>query len=319
MEAYQEKAWDCLTKDEQNCLLLSLTQGVSTWRGSEVMGISHYKYLELRDRSERFFRLFSDYFQKWPDLICPQTILFERTQDYFYGCVVKRLSKSQAVEYAGDSSFYLVNIKDFRIAKGMAALEKSPLEWDRDLYKLLIEFDRYNNFRILPIEYQAPSPYKRRNTAKFRNYVKYLYKIPDFRIKSLIQQYFRPGKSRYYIAIISLSIEPDNYRIIPINRDAKTVEALTKNKLYIFKERDDAEEMALLITHYYEEKARKRMLRYWKRFQEVIERAENYKQINHLEFVAPILDKSFNLKRAYDPKFLQKVPRKPKEPKSTNP
>lgn len=37
MEDYQEKAWECLTKEEQNSLFLTLSQGLSTWKTGEIL------------------------------------------------------------------------------------------------------------------------------------------------------------------------------------------------------------------------------------------------------------------------------------------
>ena len=63
METYQEKAWSCLTKQEQDSLFLNISQGLSTRRTGEVLHITHYKYLELKARAEKFFKMFSDYSQ----------------------------------------------------------------------------------------------------------------------------------------------------------------------------------------------------------------------------------------------------------------
>ena len=38
------KAWNCLTKEEQQSLSLSISYGKSSWEVGEIMGIVHYKY-----------------------------------------------------------------------------------------------------------------------------------------------------------------------------------------------------------------------------------------------------------------------------------
>ena len=45
MERYQQQAWDCLTKREQDSLFLNISQGLSTRKTGEVLKMSHYKYL----------------------------------------------------------------------------------------------------------------------------------------------------------------------------------------------------------------------------------------------------------------------------------
>lgn len=63
MNEYQKKAWDCLTPTEQQSLFLQLSESKSSWEAGEILKLSHYKYLEIKERSEKFFRLFSDFFE----------------------------------------------------------------------------------------------------------------------------------------------------------------------------------------------------------------------------------------------------------------
>ena len=62
MNEAQKKAWDCLKDLEQKSLFLQLSENKSSWEAGEILKLSHYKYLEVRERSEKFFRLFSDFF-----------------------------------------------------------------------------------------------------------------------------------------------------------------------------------------------------------------------------------------------------------------
>lgn len=61
MNEAQKKAWDCLKDLEQKSLFLQLSENKSSWEAGEILKLSHYKYLEVRERSEKFFRLFSDF------------------------------------------------------------------------------------------------------------------------------------------------------------------------------------------------------------------------------------------------------------------
>lgn len=63
MTPYQEKAWDCLKEKERQCLFLAISENKSTCEASQLMGMTHYKYMELKERAEKFFRLFSDFFE----------------------------------------------------------------------------------------------------------------------------------------------------------------------------------------------------------------------------------------------------------------
>lgn len=61
MNEAQQKAWSCLMDKEQQSLFLQLSESKSSWEAGEILKLSHYKYLEIRERSEKFFRLFSDF------------------------------------------------------------------------------------------------------------------------------------------------------------------------------------------------------------------------------------------------------------------
>ena len=52
MNKYQQKAWDCLTPTEQQSLFLQLSESKSSWEAGEILRLSHYKYLEIKERSE---------------------------------------------------------------------------------------------------------------------------------------------------------------------------------------------------------------------------------------------------------------------------
>lgn len=53
--------------------------------------------------------------------------------------------------------------------------------WDMDTIRLIREFDRWNQFRILPVMLQQPSAYKRRVNRKYKAYIKYLlHRMPEW-------------------------------------------------------------------------------------------------------------------------------------------
>lgn len=299
MEDYQEKAWECLTKEEQNSLFLTLSQGLSTWKTGEILKITHYKYLELKARSEKFFKMFSDYFYLYPSLINPKAPLSERFRDYLYGCILKRLPKDEASEYAGDSSWLLKPVRNNHIINNMSNLKKSKDKWDKDLYALIMEFDRWNNFRILPRILQASSPYKRRNTKKDKIYIKYLHGIPDFKIRAMIDMYWKAGipDKRYYVAFIS-DFFKEGYVVVPIKREDNIVNQITDMKIYIFEEQEDAELFGIMVKNFFE-KTRdcKSGLNFWKEYRSLINRAINYNSINNMDFTCETLDSAYNLKR----------------------
>lgn len=299
MERYQEQAWDCLTEQEQNCLFLNHSQGLSSREAGEIIKVTHYKYLEIKARSEKFFKMFSDYFMKHPSLFRPDVPISMVFRDYLIGSIMKRLPKEDALLYAGDSSWLVSPIKTPQIIKQMERLRSSKDEWDKDLYALIIEFDRWNNYRILPRILQAPTPYKRRSAKKDKIYLQYLHRIPDFKIRAMVDMYWRHGKpdKRYYISMVSTTF-PDGYAVVPIKRDKEIIDNLTRNKIYIFEDQLDADEFGLMCKNYFEERATiSSAMDFWKRYRELVETAINYRGINNMDFTVGNLDMAYNLKR----------------------
>lgn len=302
METYQEKAWDCLTEKEQNSLFLNISQGKSTWEVSEMLKTSHYKYLEIKARSEKFFRLFSDYFYLYGDLFTPEStrITDQYFRDYLRGAMLKRLPKEEASVYAGDSSWLLYPVKNDQIRRNVLRLRESKDKSCRDLYALIMEFDRWNNYRILPLDLQAPSPYKRRMNKKYKAYMRYLHTLPNSKIKNLVGYFWTRDakKNRYYTCFISTQYR-EGYQVVPIpSEKSKKLEELTKLKMYVFEDRVSAEEFGLLVSTYFTEvNTQKRGLKFWKEFDELVTNAVNYKEINNIDFSINTLDTAYQLKR----------------------
>lgn len=49
MNEAQQKAWSCLIDKEQQSLFLQLSESKSSWEAGEILKLSHYKYLEIRN------------------------------------------------------------------------------------------------------------------------------------------------------------------------------------------------------------------------------------------------------------------------------
>lgn len=301
MERHQELAWDCLTEIEKNSLFFIQGKGLSTWEAGEILKMSHYKFLELRQRAEKFFRLFSDYFENHPSLINPNSPIESRFRDYLIGAIIKRLPRDEARIHSGDASWVLQAISNPRIIKNMKWLKDSTDKWDKDLYALILEFDRWNNYRILPRILQAPTAYKRRATKKDKVYLSYLHRIPDFKIRELVTEYWCNGPShrRYYMALVSDDVFTDEgYSVVPIKRNDDIVKLITDLKIYIFESKTIADTFGYLVTRYFDQAIdSKGGLKFWKEYREVIQKSINYKSINNMDFTCETLDNAYKLRR----------------------
>lgn len=301
MERYQQQAWECLTPKEQNTLFFSKAKGLSTWEGGEILKLAHYKYLEIKARAGKFFKMFSDYFEKYPSLVNPEAPLDNNFRDFIFGAMVKRLPKIEARLHSGDPTWVSPEITNRRIVINMERLRYSKSDWDKDLYALITEFDRWNNYRILPRSLQAPSAFNRRVQRKQKLYVRYLYKIPTVRIQMIYDKYHKKGPTsrRYWISLINETIFPKNgYGIIPISRDEKVLEELCKLRIYVFETKLDAEKFGVLLASYFESiDTIPNGLDWWKTYRTIISKAINFKNLDNTDYTSDTLDNAYSIRR----------------------
>ena len=115
----------------------------------------------------------------------------------------------------------------------MEALKNSSNPHDNALHSLIQEFDRWNNFRILPTIIQATSPYKRKSNRQAKAYFKYLRNINPNTIFKIIKTKTYKGEKVAYIALFNKEFE-SGYKIVPIKNDIENAKYFTFNKVYIF-------------------------------------------------------------------------------------
>lgn len=285
------RAWNCLTKEEQQSLSLTISYGKSSWEVGEIMGITHYKYLELKERAERLFRLFHDFFSIRSNIFRPNSPLDQRFKDYVEGCVERRVTKKKYKETFGDSALYVTTLRTKFLVNKFTTLSQSEDLWDIDTYKLIQEFDRWNNWRILPRKLQQPSAYKRRNNRRDIFYLKYMCNISSERVQNLIDKYWWKGKDKYYVVVFDYERFDNGYQIVPINTKESTLSDMTRLFIYVFEDRDIADVYGYLVIEFqYGKKSAKKGQAFWPNYRQNISQAINYKGVNNMDFYAEKLD-----------------------------
>lgn len=286
------KAWQCLTKEEQQSLSLTISYGKSSWEVGEIMNITHYKYLELKERSEKLFRLFHDFFSIHPNIFKPCPCVDQRFIDYIEACIERRVTRKQASDPFGDSSMYVAPIRTKFLVKQMDCLKLSQDPWDIDTYKLIMEFDRWNNWRILPRKIQQPSAYKRRNNRRDIFYLKYMCSIPSDTVQVLLDKYWYMGnKSCYYFVLFDYDRFDEGYQVVPVKKSDSTLDELSKLYIYVFDDKDLADVYGYLVVEFqYGNKSAKKGQTFWPNYRQTLERSVNYKNVNNMDFYGEKLD-----------------------------
>lgn len=301
MNEAQQKAWSCLTKVEQQSLFLYTSEGKSSWEAGSMMNISHYKYIEIRERSEKFFRMFADFFEKHNSIFRPDCPCERNFQDFIEGVIEHRLKKRDAVVYTGDSTQQLTKVSRKNLIRNMKYLKESEDNWDLDSMRLIFEFDRWNNFRILPSILQQPSAFKRRLNKKDKIYIKYLLgRIPTWVLEKLKERFYykvKPSKKKWWVALISPDLYTDGYYLLPIRPEEEVLNEMSRFYIYVFDDKEDADTFGYLVTSFYERTAKVIAgQKFWPEYRYLVQKAINYNAVNNIEFNVKRLDNAYNIK-----------------------
>lgn len=309
MNSAQSQAWDCLKDIERQSLFLHTSEGKTNWEVGTILGVTHYKYLEIHERADRFFRLFSDFFEIHGSIFRPDTFCDRQFVDYIEASIERRASKKDAVLASGDSAMQVPCINNRIIIRNMNLLQDSEDEWDICTRKLIFEFDRWNNHRILPRILQQPSAYKRRENKREKILINFLLKkTKDFMLEKIRERWFykvKPSKPCYWVALISKTLYTDGYYLLKIRPDDEVVKEMTRFYLYVFDNREDADTYGFLVNQYLDRtQSISLSQKFWPEYRVTIRKAVNYDRMNNL-------DCSYeNLSNAYKTKPPRKTKKK---------
>lgn len=289
-----ELAWDILNEDERTALSLGLGHGKSTWESGEIMGKAHFKYLEIQKRAQKFLEIFTNHFTKYDGLFPVELTLSFPFKEYLQLTILERLNISKATRKMEDQNYSIATRRNKLIIREIEKLRSSTSEAALDLYSLIMDFDRWNNFRILPLEIQEPSAFKRRNKARNNKHLKNLTTLPQFSIIKIKENFSYRGKyPKLYLPIISNYLD-NGYMIVSIKDEPKVVNKITSIGLFLFPDRAKAEEFARLISDYYLncKKSCRTGQKFWPEFRVLIIEASNYKKIENIHKSRTYLDKA---------------------------
>lgn len=277
-------AWEMLTKDERSALTLSLGHSKSTWEAGEIMGKSHYKYLEIAQRAKEFMKLFKNHLDKYGKLIPDNTLISPAFHDFIDFTIGKRKPIKLIPELVDVTEYRKRISREADIISEMLKL-KSGNQAQVDLFHLIHEFDRWNNFRILPQSIQMPSPFKRRNKARFKKHLKNLHSLPEQSISILIEQLeYKGKKDRVFLTLITPNDPDNNYIVLPVKGNGSSISFVNKIGLFLFKTHAEAEEFGELITGYLGIGIKSCIdgQRFWPKFREQVRSAYNFLEIENI-------------------------------------
>jgi hypothetical protein len=292
MEKINTEAWDILNDDEKTAVSLSLGHNKSTWESGEIMSKAHFKYLEIQKRARKFLEIFTNHLEKYGGLFPQDAYISFAFKEYLILTVLERKNISTATKQMEDLSYSVASRRNKLIIKEIQKLQADKSEPASDLYNLIMDFDRWNNFRILPVEIQEPSAFKRRNKARNVKHLRNITTLPNYSVLKIIQKYTYSGKyKKVYLPVISTHLEND-YKIISIRKVGGYVEEINGTGLFIFADRAIAEEFAELVSGYFLNTIKncKTGQKFWPEFRVLMAQAYNHKELENIHKSRTYLD-----------------------------
>lgn len=285
---FQPQIWEILTDDEKTAINLSAGMSKSSWEAGEIMAKAHYKYLEIQKRSEKFIKMFNYHYLKYGKLIPDCDIDLQFCQ-FITLVIEKRLKVKDAVNNMKNTDYVEPKTRNKLIIKEILYLRESTTEEHRDLYSIIMDFDKWNNFRILPKEVQEPSAFKRRNKVRDLKQLELSLNIPKISISHIINKYSWESKkvkeNMLYGVIMDRQDADNSYHIFTFKKANKEhFNEITSMFIYIFNKREDALEFAELLQTFPKKGERncKHGLKFWPIFRVISKKATNYNELNNI-------------------------------------
>ena len=247
-----KQAWALLDSKEKMVLELMTIYGKSSWEAGEIMGLAHFKLLEYHKRAVRFFEIFTYHFEKYGKLVPDGVTIRDDFREYLQGVIIERRKVKDTVTNMYNWQEWTVSEARYRIIdEQLTKLSQTYTKEATELLSIILEFDAWNNFRILPDKWQEPSAYKRRNKVRDNKHLTNLISIPSVSLEFIWEKYAYTGKyQRAYVPLFSKDY-PNGYKIMEIKFSAKKIEAMNSYYLYVFDNKALADKFGTVVAEYY--------------------------------------------------------------------
>lgn len=272
------RVWEILLPDEKMALSLQLGMDKSSWESGEIMNRSHYKYLEIKYRAEHFMKMFSEHLELFDDIFPEYITGNEMVVEYFKFCIEKRFKPIKVIPILIEKHGRIQkkNLNDL-IIKTLKKWDVEDNAHNKTILELVKEFDRWNNFRILPKEIQEPSAFKRRIKNSYKKQLRVLNGIHPLALIKL-RKLYETNKSPYVYVPLMVKDSPEIFKM-KINKGS--MEIFNSLGIYTFKNKEFANEYIQGVGEYTRKDKKECIdgLNFWPRFRELIKEAYNYKEV----------------------------------------
>lgn len=262
-------------------------QGMTTRQVSAILQLAIYKVREHHLRAVYLFKMFTDFFEKWPSIFRPGGIVTQEFQDFILVSIKERLTPALAAKKTNKGTWKNTGIRNSQVIKAVTDLKSSHDEWDRDTWNLILEFDRYNNARILPPVLRRATPYPRKRQRQYLNQMVKARNLPEATVQFLLKQP-RPKSGAYYFAVFP---QGELYKVVATSAgDKRLLNQLTSIGLYVFNTRVEAETYAVTVLRILNEGVSQKRTNAdgtkayedWAYYRNLIRAAVNFEDLNNI-------------------------------------
>lgn len=277
MSKVNKKALSMLLEDERTALYIQLGMQKSSWEAGEIMKKSHYKYLEIKYRAEKYLRMFTEHLELYDEVIPKYVSGHKDVMEYLRRCMEERAKPNDLFREKGQKPEFSKEYFNNKISEQIRKWSRSEDPHDQAIFNLVKEFDRYNNFRILPKDVQEPSAFKRRIKKAYMKHVKVLSTIPKLSLLKILELSKTKKAPFYYLPIIMDGM----IQIHRVKKNRTVTSILTQVAFYIFTTKEQAEEYIIPVFHYLQKDKKdcRDGLDFWETYREAIKRAFNYNEV----------------------------------------
>lgn len=275
-----KQALAILNEDEKTSLHIQLGYQKSSWEAGEIMEKSHYKYLEIKYRAEKYLRMFTEHLELYDDVIPRYVNGHKDVISFLRSCMEDRAKPNELFRERGKDKAFLKDKFNEKISEQIRKWGRSEDPHDQAIFNLVKEFDRYNNFRILPKDVQEPSAFKRRIKKAYMKHVKVLSTIPKISLLKIIKMAKTNKRPFYFLPIIMDGM----IQIHRIKQTRTTTDLLNQVALYIFDTELKAKEYIIPVFHYLQKgkKDCRDGLDFWEKYRTLIKTAHNYNEVQQI-------------------------------------
>lgn len=272
MKQSKKQAWEHLTTPERTVLQLCYGHDKTTNEVSIITNTALYKTQEILNRGKKLFIMFSEYYEAFGELMPLDLPIPSPLRLYLLFTLKQRLHRSEALNKVL-RRYPLYNTRAF--SPGIQkVLENISTEGYSEFHELVLEFDRWNNVRILPKHLGRITPYPRRQMKTYWPMEEAIISTSEIAYRLMVSKFKQTEPPVVWLPLVG-SYLPKGIQIIPMKKTPEALAYFADNKYLVFESRELATAMGkiCLDRSFLGTPTRSESFRFWPKFRDLAKEA----------------------------------------------